>query len=58
MSRYPLTMNKRSHGDLVAHTAAEERNYCEMGWLPARVSSHRTSCFQCGYEGPIFLICW
>ena len=31
--RYPLTMIKYSHGDLVAHTAAEETAYSNMGWV-------------------------
>ena len=31
--RYPLTMTKYSHGDLVANTTAEETAYSNMGWV-------------------------
>jgi len=37
--QYPLTMVKHNHGNLIAHSADEERQYLGLGWLPAKPSA-------------------
>jgi hypothetical protein len=36
---YPARMVRHNHGDLVAHSADEEKQYLGLGWLPAKPSA-------------------